>query len=49
MKNVRQLEVDDPFVQEIVPMMVYNRQRPQIDYLLELTVSDMKNCHAEIF
>ena len=46
MKNIRQLPIDDAFVYQVVPMMVYTRQRPQMDFLLDLVLSDKRSCHT---
>ncbi|MEM9917720.1 MAG: hypothetical protein AAF990_06470 [Bacteroidota bacterium] len=44
MNNVRKIPVDDDFVYEVVPMLVYTRQRPQMDYLMELVLSNRRAC-----
>ena len=45
MKHVREIPVDDEFVYQVVPMLVYTRQRPQMDLLLDIILSDRRACH----
>jgi len=40
----RKLPVNDDFVYEIAPDLIYTRQKPLINYLIELLHSNEKNC-----
>ncbi len=44
MKNVRQIELSDDFVYDVVPLLVYTRQREVFDYLWELIDSRNQAC-----
>ena len=44
MENIEKIPVNDQFVYEVVPMMVYTRQRPQMDFLLNLIMSNKRSC-----
>lgn len=44
MRRARKLKVNDDVVYEIFPDLIYSHQRVAIDYLVEVLMSDEKNC-----
>jgi hypothetical protein len=46
LRIARKMPVNDNFVYEIAPDLVYTRQRPLINYLIEVLNSDEKNCSS---
>ncbi len=44
MKNVRKIPVNDRFVYEVAPMLVYVRQKAATNYLLELILEEEERC-----
>jgi len=46
MKNVREMKLDDDFVYNVAPKLIYTRNKKCVDYLLELIMSDELNCTA---
>lgn len=44
MKNVKKLDLNDNFVYEAVPQLIYARQKPIFDYLLEMIKDKRQNC-----
>ena len=44
MKNVKKIPIGDEFVFEVLPILIYVRQKKVTDYLLEIIMSDEKKC-----
>ncbi len=44
LENVKEIPINDEFVFEIVPILIYTRQKQCTDYLMELVMSDDLNC-----
>ena len=45
-KRLNSLEINDRFVYSMVPQLVYTRQKPIIDFLVEVIQSDELNCYS---
>ncbi len=46
LSTVKQMPVNDDLIYEIVPDLIYTRQKQIIDYLITLLMSDEKNCYS---
>ena len=46
MQRIRNIPVNDNMAYDLVPDMVYTRQRPMFDYLFKIIESDDKNCSS---
>ena len=44
LKNLRRLDVNDEFVYEVVPLLVYTRDREIFRFLWELVITESKTC-----
>ena len=45
-KRLNSIEINDRFVYSMVPQLVYTRQKPIIDFLVEVIQSDELNCYS---
>ena len=44
MSNITRLAVNDNFVYQVAPLLIYVRQNKAIDYLIKIVLSNEKNC-----
>jgi hypothetical protein len=44
LQKIKSTKVNDDVIYELVPDMIYTRQKPMFDYLLQIIESDDKNC-----
>lgn len=44
MKNIKKIPIGDDFIYQIVPVLIYVRQKAATDYLMEIILQDSEDC-----
>lgn len=44
MKNVKKIPIGDDFIYQIIPILIYVRQKAATDYLMEIILQDSEDC-----